>query len=66
MGKLDTEQLAKLAFQLHGLQVGGKTQDGKPWPTWDSLTPLAKSAWEVSAIGVASRVAVVFGIERRP
>jgi hypothetical protein len=53
-------ELAKTAFKVHRISVGGGAEDGTPIPEWDGLDETTRSAW----IGAASEAAAEFLAEQ--
>lgn len=53
---LDVELLGRTAFEAYSDSVGGHTYDGKPIPTWPSLSDAVRLGWTRAASAVAACV----------
>lgn len=50
------EARAKAAFEAYSAEVGGKTWDGKPIPTWEALTDQVRAGWVAAATAAVEYV----------
>jgi hypothetical protein len=46
----------EIAFDAYAVQVGGRTHDGRPMPSWDQVGMSVRAGWEAAAdaVGLAA------------
>jgi hypothetical protein len=48
--------LGKVAFDAYSAQVGGRTYDDKPIPTWEQVTDAVRGGWNAAAQAIAAEI----------
>lgn len=59
VGAVLAEKVGKLAYEAYAQKAGGKTFDGKPMPTWDTLGQPQRDQWDFAAQAVSIGVMAV-------